>query len=79
MSTLSQTNSIRKALSELFDAKPPVLVEVRFPSMGTSSDWFLCEDERELSIVLDRLSPGTQIHLRSVWDLADRAAVVLNR
>ena len=31
-------------ITSLFADRPPVLVEVRFPNMGTSPDWFLCED-----------------------------------
>ena len=37
-----------EAIAQLFAEKPPVLVEVRFPKMGTSSDWFLCDDEDDL-------------------------------
>jgi hypothetical protein len=51
-----------------FDEKPPVLVQVRFPKMGTSSDWFLCENAAALDAILDRLGPGVEVHLSSVWD-----------
>ena len=59
------------AVVTLFATKPPVLVEVRFPRMGTSPDWFLCEDEHDLEPVVARLGPGAEVHLHSVWDLAD--------
>ncbi len=75
----SETNAISRDVSALFDNKAPVLIEVRFPNMGTSSDWFLCEDEREYTTVLDRLGPGSEVHLQSVWDIASRATIILNR
>ena len=68
-SFIPDTDAVRAAISTLFTDKPPVLVEVRFPKMGTSSDWFLCEDEDALDPVLDRLGPGAEVHLTSVWDL----------
>lgn len=66
------------AIRKLFDERAPVLVEVRFPKMGTSSDWFLCEDTTDLEAILDRLSSGAEVHLNSVWDLKNPvgAAVV---
>jgi len=79
MNTTSATVNVPAAVLELFDAKPPVLVEVRFLRMGTPSDWFLCDDEREFSTVLDRLGIGVEIHLRSVWDLAGIAEVIWKR
>jgi hypothetical protein len=68
-SLLSDSNAIVTAVGKLFDEKPPVLVEVRFPKMGTSSDWFLCETAAALDAILDRLGPGADVHLSSVWDL----------
>ena len=46
-----------------------MLVEVRFPKMGASSDWFLCEDVAAVDAILDRLGPEAEIHFNSVWDL----------
>jgi len=57
--------------------KPPVLVEVRFPNMGTASDWFLCEDAVALDAILDRLGPGVEVHLDSVWDLKNPSCGVV--
>jgi hypothetical protein len=51
-------DSVLAAVEKLFDEKPPLLVEVRFPKMGTSSDWFLCENADALDAILDRLGPG---------------------
>lgn len=68
-SSASGTGSEREAIAALFAEKPPVLVEVRFPHMGTASDWFLCEDEDDLEPVLARLGPGAEAHLHSVWDV----------
>ena len=55
----------------LFADKPPVLVEVRFLNMGTSPDWFLCDDEDDLERIVARLGAGAEVHLHSVWDLTD--------
>ena len=79
MPLISDTNSIVAAAGKLFDDKPPVLVEVRFPKMGTSSDWFLCETMAALEDVLDRLSPGVEVHLSSVWDLKNPCGAVVIR
>jgi hypothetical protein len=70
-SSLPDTSSVRAAINNLLAEKAPVLVEVRFPQMGTSSDWFLCEDTSELDSVLERLGPGAEAHVSSVWDLRD--------
>lgn len=70
---------VRAAANKLFEEKPPVLVEVRFPNMGTSSDWHLCEDATELDAVLDRLGPGVRVHLSSVWDLRDSTGGIVLR
>jgi hypothetical protein len=79
-SFLPDTDAVRTAITALFTDKPPVLVEVRFPNMGTSSDWFLCEDATDLEPILERLGPGAEVHLSSVWDLKNPAgAVVLRR
>jgi hypothetical protein len=68
-SSLSDMSSVRSAAEKLFAEKPPVLVEVRFPKMGTSPDWFLCGDGDELEPILGRLAAGAEVHLHSVWDL----------
>ncbi len=72
-------DSDREDAERLFDEKPPVLVEVRFPKMGTSSDWFLCEDAVELDAILDRRGPGTEVHLNSAWDLKNPAGAIVIR
>ena len=68
---LPGTDATRERVSALFDQKPPVLVEVRFPHMGTSSDWHLCDDLDDLDPILDRLGPGAEVRLHSVWDVTD--------
>ena len=73
---LSDKGAILAAIERLFDEKPPVLVEVRFAGMGTSPDWFLCEDAAVLKAILDRLSSGAEIYLSSVWDLKHPASAV---
>ena len=81
MSTSFQpdTDSSRAAVAALFAEKPPVLVEVRFPNMGTAPDWYLCDDEDDLYPILDRLGAGVEIHLHSVWDLNDKVGGVILR
>jgi hypothetical protein len=76
-STPSDASTVRAAVGRLIDEKPPVLVEVRFPKMGTSPDWFLCEDAAALDAVLARLGPGAEAHLSSVWDLKNPAGAVV--
>ena len=76
-SFLADSSAIRTAVGKLFEEKPPVLVEVRFPRMGTSSDWFLCEDAAALDAILDRLGPGAEVHLNSVWDLKNPAGAIV--
>jgi len=76
-SFLPDTDAARTAVAGLFAAKPPILVEVRFPQMGTSPDWFLCEDAADLEPILDRVGPGAEVRLSSVWDLADKAGPVV--
>jgi hypothetical protein len=62
-SILPDDNAVLTAVGKLFDDKPPVLVEVRFPKMGTSPDWFLCESAAALEAILERLGPGAEVHL----------------
>ena len=78
MSTvISNTGIVPADVSKLFDEKPPILVEVRFPKMGTSSDWFLCENITALEAVLERLSTGVEVHLSSVWDLKNPLGAIV--
>jgi len=67
LSTVNQDT--RQAIAQLFATKPPVLVEVRFPRMGTSSDWHLLEEEDELESIWEPLASGAELILRSVWDV----------
>ena len=76
-SLLSDPNTVLTIVGKLFDEKPPVLVEVRFPKMGVSSDWFLCENAAALDAILDRLGPGVEVHLGSVWDLKNPSGAVV--
>jgi hypothetical protein len=70
----------KAAISALFANAPPVLVEVRFPNSGTSPDWYLCEEEEELERILERLGPGAELHLSSVWDLKNtKGAICLKK
>ena len=78
-SFLWETSADVTAVGNLFDEKPPVMVEVRFPKMGTSSDWFLCEDVAALEAIVDRLGPGAEVHLNSVWDLKNPAGAIVIR
>jgi hypothetical protein len=57
------------AVAALLANRPPVLVEVRFPHVGTSPDWYLCDEDDELDRILERLGPGAEVHVSSVWDL----------
>lgn len=66
---LSESTEARAAIANLFNNTPPVLVEVRFPHSGTSPDWYLCEEEEELEQIIERLGPGAELHISSVWDL----------
>lgn len=78
-SFMPDTKAVKTAIEKLFDEKPPVLVEARFPNMGTSPDWYLCEDAAALDAILERLGPGAEIHLSSVWDLQNSAAAIVIR
>ncbi len=78
-SFVSDTSALRTAVGKLFDEKPPVLVEVRFPKMGTSPDWFLCEDMAALDAILEPLGPGVEVHFNSVWDLKNPVGAVVLR
>lgn len=63
----------RELLHGLFEEKSPVLVEVRFPRMGTSPDWHLCEAEADFDSIWETLGPGAEVHLHSVWDIKNVA------
>ena len=69
-------DAVREQVSVLFRDRAPVLVEVRFPKMGTSSDWYLFETEQELDNLRRRLSPGVELHLASTWDVDMRRGEV---
>jgi hypothetical protein len=73
---LSDQTQARTAAARLFDQTPPVLVEVRFPHMATSPDWYLLDDEDELDALLARLGPTAELYLSSVWDLKNPAGAV---
>ncbi len=76
----SGSSEVDTAISALFDHAPPVLVEVRFPCSGTSPDWHLCEDEEDLGAIIERLGPGAELHLSSVWDLKNpKGAICLRK
>jgi hypothetical protein len=49
-SGLRQLNELRESL--------PVLIEVRFVRLGTSSDWHLCSTDEELDALIERVAPG---------------------
>ena len=63
------SSEAKAAVSKLFENSPPVLVEVRFPHLGTSPDWYLCEEEEDLEQIVEQLVAGVELHLNSVWDL----------
>lgn len=63
---------IQERVSTLFRERAPVLVEVRFPHMGTSSDWHLFEAEDEFEQLRRRLGAGVEIHMASAWDVEMR-------
>jgi hypothetical protein len=60
---------LRKTIHALFENSSPILVEVRFPNMGASPDWHLCEDQEQFDQLLERLAPGVEVRASSVWDL----------
>jgi hypothetical protein len=73
------TSAVLTTVKKLFDEKPPALVEVRFPKMGTSPDWYLCEDAVALAAIFDQLGPEAEVHLNSVWDLKNPAGAIVVR
>jgi len=68
-SNLSDT--IRANVDSLFDSKSPILLEVRFPRMATSSDWYLCNSPSDFEAIWEKLGAGVEVQFRSVWDLQD--------
>jgi len=70
----------QESLSQFFEENTPVLVEVRFPRMGTSPDWYLCDAESEFDAIWERLGIGAEVHLHSAWEMKDSSRpVVLSR
>jgi len=69
---LLESDEVKKQIASLIKSAPPVLVEVRFPNAATASDWFLCEEEGELDEIIERLGPGSEVHVSSVWDLTNK-------
>ena len=77
---VSKQTASRAAAAALFEQSPPVLVEVRFPGLSTSPDWYLIHDEDELDAIVERLGPQAELHLSSVWDLKNvKGAVRLSK
>jgi hypothetical protein len=66
---LSASAEAKAAIEELFQQAAPILVEVRFPNAGTSSDWHLLQDSDQLDQLLERLGAAVELHISSVWDL----------
>ena len=63
----------RAAITQLFEQKGPVLIEVRFPRMAAAPDWFFCETAAEFDPIRDRRGTGAELALHSVWDLNNRS------
>jgi hypothetical protein len=67
------------AVRDLFNNASPVRVELRFPHMGTASDWCLLHDNDELDPILDPLGPGTKVILGSVLDTKIGKGIEIDR
>src|SRR5687767_7462837 len=67
--TTDLSAAVREQLATLFRDRAPVLVEVRFPRMGTSSDWYLFETIEELDQLRRRLAAGVELYAASTWDI----------
>ena len=77
---MPESAEARAAVSALFENAPPILIEVRFPGCGTSSDWYLFEEKEQLDMLLERLGAGAELHVSSVWDLKNiRGAVCFGK
>jgi hypothetical protein len=80
-SAIPDRNEIRDIGCRLLQERSPIVVEVRFPRMGTSSDWYSCKNSAELEAVLNRLAAGAEVHFqpyledrgRQFWDDCDNA------
>jgi hypothetical protein len=78
--SLTEKTDAKAAVSTLFSNSAPVLVEVRFPRAGTAPDWYLCDSEEDLEQIIERLGPGAELFLNSVWDLKNtKGAVCLTK
>lgn len=69
--------SSRKLISDTMDKSGPFLVEVRFPRMGTSPDWYLCDSIEEFEKIIARASDQAEIYLNDVWDLTNPKGSIL--
>ena len=65
------------AIARLCESESPVLVEVRFAAMGSAPDWYLCHEKPELDLLRERLGPGIELHLSSVWNLRDKGSPIV--
>jgi len=54
-------------------------VEIRYPKQGTSPDWQLCDEESDLDLLIERLGPGVEVYLNSVWDMTNRKEAICLR
>lgn len=66
----------KDAIAELLEGDT-VLVEVVFPRMGTSSDWYLCDDEEDFLKILEGLASGVEVYINSVWDLTNEKGTTI--
>jgi hypothetical protein len=69
---LADSTEAKEIVSKLLDNSPPVLVEVIFPKVGTSPDWYLCQHREEFNEIMDSLGAGAELHISSVWDLQNK-------
>ena len=67
----------KDAVAELLEGDT-VLVEVVFPQMGTSPDWYLCDDEDDFVKILEGLAPGVEVYANSVWDLTNEKGTTVS-
>jgi hypothetical protein len=67
----------RSAVAKVLENSPPILVEVRFPGSATSPDWHLFETEEQFDQLLERLGPGVELHISSVWALKNPKGEIL--
>jgi hypothetical protein len=77
MRTITTPSTVTQQVAALFEEKSPILVEVRFPGMGTSPDWYFCREEEEFESLQHRLGAGVIIHLHSVWDVAGTSSSMM--